>query len=77
MPLLRNNEGALNSDRLFRPAEQVLHSGIYELLHERGDPGMIVLVRDQQFPVCQDCGSRVRFRLLKAAPHISEDPDFQ
>jgi hypothetical protein len=77
MPLLRKNEEALNSDRLFRPAEQVPRSGIYELLHESGNAGMIVLVRDQQFPVCQDCGSSVRFRLLKAAPHISEDPDFQ
>jgi hypothetical protein len=75
--LLRNRQEALNSDKLFRPSERVTQSGIYELVHGCENVGTIVLLRTQQFPLCQDCGARVRFRLLKAAPHIREDADFQ
>lgn len=75
--MLRKSQEALNSDKLFRPSDKVTQSGIYELLHDCENVGTIVLLRTQQFPVCQDCGGRVRFRLLKAAPHIREDSDFQ
>lgn len=75
--MLRKSQEALNSDKLFRPSEKVIHSGIYELVHECENVGTIVLLRGQQFPVCEDCGGRVRFRLLRAAPHIREDYDFQ
>jgi hypothetical protein len=75
--LLRKSQEALNSDKLFRPSEKVPLSGIYDLVHECSNAGTVVLLRNQQFPVCQDCGTQVRFRLLKAAPHIREDSDFQ
>lgn len=75
--MLGKSRETLNSDKLFRPSEKVTQSGIYELVHECENVGTIVMLRNQLFPVCQDCGSRVRFRLLRAAPHIREDSDFQ
>jgi hypothetical protein len=77
MHLHHNKQEASNSGKLYRPAERVPDTGIYELLHESGSSGTIVLVRDREFPACPDCGSAVRFRLIQAAPHISEDEDFQ
>ena len=35
-----------------------------------------VLVRGERFPVCNRCEEEVRYKLLQAVPHISEDPDF-
>jgi hypothetical protein len=71
------NQQAFGTGRLYEPNEQVPQTGLYELLHESGSGGTLVLIRDARFPACPECGDRVRFRLVKAAPHISEDKDFQ
>jgi hypothetical protein len=37
----------------------------------------VIILRGQSFPVCSECGSNVRFRLVKAAPYIELDRNFQ
>lgn len=56
--------------------EFVEHSGIYEICHFDEPRTTVLLTRHTIFPYCKRCGDRVRYKLLQAAPHISEDPDF-
>ena len=69
-----------NADRSFFAAGQVIpESGIYEVIHEgdhrpRHDS---VLVKGDRFPFCDTCNERVRFRVLRTAPYIFHDPDFE
>jgi hypothetical protein len=69
-----------NHDRTFFIAGQVIpDSGIYEVIHEgdhrpRHDS---VLVKGDRFPFCETCNERVRFRVLRTAPYIFHDPDFE
>ena len=74
--MLRSQE-ALNSDQLFRPNELIPNTGIYESVHASGNTNNVVLIRGEKFPACAECGMQVRFRLVRAAPHISEDEDFR
>ena len=64
------------TDCLLCPGEPVTQSGIYEICHEDEPRVNVVLVRDSIFPFCRRCGERVRYKLVMAAPHISEDSDF-
>ena len=64
------------TDCPFEPAELVAESGLYEICHRNEPRTSVVLVRGERFPVCNNCGEEVRYKLLQAAPHISEDPDF-
>jgi hypothetical protein len=63
----------------YSPGENVLEAGVYELVHEDclSQELQMVLRDGQQFPHCQSCGSRVRFYLQRAVPHISQDRDFK
>ena len=63
----------------FKPGEEVPQSGVYEVLHENclSKELQMVFRAGQKFPVCQSCGSRVRFYLQRAVPHISQDQDFR
>lgn len=63
----------------FTPGEDVPEAGVYELVHENCLSQELQMVfRDgQKFPLCQSCGSRVRFYLQRAVPHISQDRDFK
>ncbi|PYX99596.1 MAG: hypothetical protein DMG64_19020, partial [Acidobacteria bacterium] len=58
-----------------KPGEAVPESGIYDVLHSHctSDVRQATFVAGQQFPPCRVCGSRVRFQLKQAIPHISED----
>ena len=64
------------SDCLISPGELVTQSGIYEICHKDEPRVKVLLVRNSIFPFCKRCGEQVRYKLLQAAPHISEDPDF-
>lgn len=70
----------LNHDRSFFAAGQIIpESGIYEVIHE-GDHRQrhdSVLVKGDRFPFCDTCNERVRFRVLRTAPYIFHDPDFE
>jgi hypothetical protein len=36
----------------------------------------VILTMNGISPFCRICGERVRYKLVRAVPHISEDPDF-
>ena len=60
----------------FAPGELVSETGIYEMCHTDEDRVTVLLLRASVFPWCKSCGHAVRYKLVKGAPHISEDPDF-
>jgi hypothetical protein len=64
------------SDCPLSPGELVEHSGIYEICHVDEPRVSVLLTRHTIFPYCRRCGDLVRYKLVQAAPHISEDPDF-
>ena len=68
------------NDRTFFAAGQVIpESGIYEVLHEGEHRARheSVLVKGDRFPVCDTCEEKVRFRVVRTAPYIFHDPDFE
>ncbi len=66
-------------DRYFRPGDTVRQSGIYEVLHEREHrvTHEVVMISGDQFPPCETCREKVRFKLLRAATYIFYDQDFE
>lgn len=65
-----------NRDCDLVPGALVRHSGLYEICHADEDRAIVVFRKDEIFPACRRCGDSVRYKLLHAARHISEDPDF-
>jgi hypothetical protein len=65
------------TDCTLNPGELIQHSGIYEICHEDESRATVLLMRNTIFPLCRDCGERVRYKLLRVVPHISEDEDFR
>lgn len=65
--------------RTYRPGDTVRQSGIYEVLHEKHHRAAheAVMVSGDQFPSCDLCGDKVRFRLSRAATYIFHDEDFE
>ena len=54
-------------------------TGIYEVIHasdHRAAHEAVMLAGDP-FPACDTCGEEVRFRLLRTAPYIFQDEDFE
>jgi hypothetical protein len=64
------------SDCPYSAGELILQSGVYEICHSDEPRAETVLVMNGVFPFCRRCGESVRYRLVQAVPHISEDPDF-
>jgi hypothetical protein len=64
------------SDCTLTPGDLVSESGIYEICHADEPRVRVLLLRNTFFSYCKQCGDRVRYKLIKAVPHISEDPDF-
>ena len=64
---------------LFSAGETVRETGIYEVIHDRAHRTAheVVLLREDAFPACDSCGSLVRFRLVRTAPYIFQDEDFE
>jgi hypothetical protein len=60
----------------FKPSQRVPHAGLYAICHADEERATVVFTKDEIFPQCRQCGEKVRYKLLHAAPHISEDPDF-
>ncbi len=56
--------------------DKVTVSGIYTSNHSECNAPDVWLHRDQQLPVCAQCGKSATYRLRKVIHHISEDPDF-
>jgi hypothetical protein len=63
----------------FKSGDVVPQTGIYEVVHARGHrvPHEVVLHREDAFPDCEGCGADVRFRVIRTAPYIFDDEDFE
>jgi hypothetical protein len=64
---------------LLMPGDIVPASGVYGVVHGNCESQELemIFIAGQAFPMCRLCGSRVRFQLMRAVPHISEDRDFE
>ena len=62
-----------------RPGDPVRESGIYEVVHGRDhrQAHEVVMLRGTDFPLCDTCDDDVRFRLVRTAPYIFQDGDFE
>jgi hypothetical protein len=67
------------STRRYRAGDTVRQSGIYEVLHDRShrEAHEVVMISGERFPDCETCKERVRFRLVRTAPYIFQDEDFE
>jgi hypothetical protein len=75
----RHRQGPSSSGETFRAGEIVKQSGIYEAIHEGAhrNPHDVVMIASDLFPKCDTCTNQVRFRLLRTAPYIFTDEDFE
>lgn len=65
------------ADELFQPADPVPESGVYQVQHYRHRLYHDVSITcGGTFPMCSECGTNVRFRLVRTAPPISLDRNF-
>ncbi|HEY3928360.1 MAG TPA: hypothetical protein VGL89_08300 [Candidatus Koribacter sp.] len=64
---------------LFRPGDSVPESGIYEVIHDADHRQAhdAVMIMGNRFPTCETCNERVRFRIVRTAPYIFQDQDFE
>jgi len=75
----RHWQGPEPHGKTYQAGEIVRQSGIYEAIHEgahRG-PHDVVMIEADLFPSCDTCSNRVRFRLIRTAPYIFTDEDFE
>lgn len=60
--------------------ETIPESGIYEAIHKRDHEQehsvFVVAIRGEKVQPCAACGETISLRLVRGAPHISEDADF-
>ena len=70
--------GSRPGSRRHRSGEVVRQSGIYEVLHDREhrEAHEVVMISGAHFPDCETCKEKVRFRLIRTAPYIFQDSDF-
>ena len=74
--------GAGNSgdEVLVRCGEVAPRSGVYEAIHKspkaETEGAQVVAVRGEIMQPCRGCGEAVAWRLVYAAPHITEDENF-
>jgi hypothetical protein len=64
---------------LFAAGETVRETGIYEVVHDRAHRSAheVVMLSGDSFPACDTCRELVRFRLVRTAPYIFQDEDFE
>jgi hypothetical protein len=62
-----------------KAGDAIRESGIYEVLHdgEHRPTHEAVMIADDLFPVCDVCEDRVRYRVVRTAPYIFSDEDFE
>lgn len=62
-----------------RPGDPVRESGIYEVVHGRDhrQAHEVVMLKGTEFPLCDSCDDSVRFQLVRTAPYIFQDGDFE
>ena len=74
-----HNQRRSSHSKLYGPGETVLESGIYEVVHDgqHRSAHEVVMIASDHFPTCDTCMDRVRFRLIRTAPYIFSDQDFE
>ena len=75
----RSHRERIGDGSRFKPGDLVRETGIYEILHD-GDHRTVheaVMLANDEFPNCETCRERVRFRLVRTAPYIFHDDDFE
>jgi len=77
IPIIGSTGDTERSGRVYAPDEEVSESGMYHVIHENGERDSVVLLRATLFPACEDCGQRVRYKILQTAPYIFHDEDFK
>ncbi|ABF39265.1 hypothetical protein Acid345_0260 [Candidatus Koribacter versatilis Ellin345] len=68
-----------SSPKNSKPGDVVRQSGIYEVVHdgEHRAAHEVVMIAGDAFPNCETCDQNVRFRLVRTAPYIFQDQDFE
>lgn len=63
---------------IFKPGDEVPHSGIYRVVHdpEHSQPHEVTCVYGKRFPPCRGC-AHPRFILVRAAIHIDSHDHFK
>ncbi|HZI57944.1 MAG TPA: hypothetical protein VFF39_14275, partial [Verrucomicrobiae bacterium] len=71
--------GLRDEGRQYKAGDPVKESGIYEAIHEGAhrEAHEVVMVKADLFPACDTCADKVRFRLVRSAPYIFSDIDFE
>lgn len=71
--------GRRANERRYRAGDSVRQSGIYEVVHDRDhrEAHEVVMISGEHFPDCETCKDKVRFRLVRTAPYIFQDEDFE
>lgn len=71
--------GRLTGGPQFKAGDAVRQTGIYEVTHDREHRPAhdVVMLSGDVFPGCENCDQRVRFRLVRTAPYIFHDEDFE
>ena len=77
IPIIGSGGSEQQARRSFSPHEEVPESGIYQLSHESGEKDTAVFLRGNLFPLCPDCGLKVRYSIVRTAPYIYDDEDFE
>jgi hypothetical protein len=53
--------------------QKVPASGIYEIRHKKHRlPHEVILLKDQQFPPCEQCGTAVQFKVVRLVDGFDE-----
>lgn len=65
--------------KLYSAGQPVLETGIYEVIHDAAHRSAheVVMLSGDSFPACDTCAERVHFRLVRTAPYIFQDEDFE
>jgi hypothetical protein len=63
----------------YKPGDKVKRSGIYAVVHdeEHEEEHEVTCVAGKAFPPCNDCEGKVRFRLVRAAHHVTKHRNFK
>jgi hypothetical protein len=61
------------------PGEQIPESGVYSVVHTNNHTGShdVTILREGDFPACNECGSRVYFTLTRPGQNIALNPHFR
>jgi hypothetical protein len=61
----------------YKPGDAVPTSGIYTAVHQQHRAAHeVVAVQGEEFPVCRQCRTAVRFYITRLLPHMTHDFDF-